>query len=209
MSLSELSRRERKKEETRRRIFDVAVELFRANGFEATTVDEITEKADVGRGTFFNYFPRKEAVLAYLSAERLALAEEALGGLLESGHTLRQTLLGLFGTAITAYEADRDLSRFVFAEWMKRGLAPMHDDDTRWQRLVIALLERGRTRDELRADVDDYRAEALLTGTYMATIFQWLFCPADCRSSVPNLGSELTARLNIVIDGLTLNAGVR
>ena len=49
MTLTEPTRRERKKEETRRRIFTAAISLFREKGFEQTTVDEITEKADVCR----------------------------------------------------------------------------------------------------------------------------------------------------------------
>ena len=72
----ELSRRERKKDETRHRIFHAAIDLFREQGFEQTTVDDITEKADVAKGTFFNYFRRKEAVLAYLSESRLLAIDE-------------------------------------------------------------------------------------------------------------------------------------
>ena len=85
MTFTEPSRRERKKDETRQRIFDAAIALFREKGFEATTVDEITEKADVGRGTFFNHFPRKETVLAYLSEERLNEAEENVARLARLG----------------------------------------------------------------------------------------------------------------------------
>jgi len=53
-----VGRRERKKEETRHRIFVAALKLFNDNGFEATTIDDITARADVSKGTFFNYFPR-------------------------------------------------------------------------------------------------------------------------------------------------------
>src|SRR6266850_2761855 len=76
MTELELSRRERKKEETRERIFKAACKLFRHKGFEATTIDEIAEKADVAKGTFFNYFPRKEAVLGFLSEMWIEEAEE-------------------------------------------------------------------------------------------------------------------------------------
>ena len=43
-----------------------AMELFSCKGFDQTTVEEITRAADVGKGTFFNYFPTKEHVLGYL-----------------------------------------------------------------------------------------------------------------------------------------------
>src|SRR6516164_11166643 len=71
------SRRERRRAEIRERIYRAALELFAERGFLETTVEDITEAADVGKGTFFNYFPTKEHVLATLGAERLAVIERA------------------------------------------------------------------------------------------------------------------------------------
>lgn len=70
-------RRERRRAEIRERLFRAALELFAERGFLETTVEDITEAADVGKGTFFNYFPTKEHVLATLGAERLAVLERA------------------------------------------------------------------------------------------------------------------------------------
>ncbi|MGY1438046.1 TetR/AcrR family transcriptional regulator [Streptomyces reniochalinae] len=53
-------RRERKKRETRTRISDIATGLFMARGFDAVTVAEIAEAADVSVNTVYNYFPAKE-----------------------------------------------------------------------------------------------------------------------------------------------------
>lgn len=210
MTLAEPSRRERKKEETRRRIFEVAIALFRANGFEATTVDEITEKADVGRGTFFNYFPKKESVLAYLSEERLAMAEDNAAALLAEAAPARRKLIDLYLHAATAWEPDVELSRFVFQEWLKRAFAPAADADRGWRRLVQALLEQGRLSGELRDDMDPMRADAILSGVYIATLFHWMFCPEDCRDPGFELRRELEARLGMVFDGLVpRTAGVR
>ncbi|MFJ8023559.1 TetR family transcriptional regulator [Streptomyces sp. NPDC096311] len=55
--------RERKRRETRRRIAEVGMRLFLANGFDATTLDMIAAAADVSRRTFFHYFDSKDAVL--------------------------------------------------------------------------------------------------------------------------------------------------
>ncbi|MGX1852603.1 TetR/AcrR family transcriptional regulator [Streptomyces sp. NPDC055299] len=54
--------RERKKEETRRRIAATAWRLFAERGFEAVTVNEIAEAAQVAKATLFSYFPTKEAL---------------------------------------------------------------------------------------------------------------------------------------------------
>lgn len=57
------SLRERKKLQTRSAIIGRAVELFNAQGFYNTSIDDIADAADVSRGTFFNYFGYKEAVI--------------------------------------------------------------------------------------------------------------------------------------------------
>ena len=57
------SRRERKKRETRGRIVEAATRLFSERGFAAPTVDDIAEAADVAKGTIYNYFDSKEAIL--------------------------------------------------------------------------------------------------------------------------------------------------
>ena len=54
------SRRERKKSETRQRLLDAAWRLFQEQGYDHTTVAQITEAADVGKGTFYNHFKSKE-----------------------------------------------------------------------------------------------------------------------------------------------------
>jgi AcrR family transcriptional regulator len=52
--------RERKKQQTRDQIARVAMKLFLKRGFDAVTVAEVAEAADVSEKTVFNYFPAKE-----------------------------------------------------------------------------------------------------------------------------------------------------
>jgi AcrR family transcriptional regulator len=56
----EIGRRERKKQQTRQAISDVATRLFLERGFDAVTVAEVAKAADVAVQTVFNHFPTKE-----------------------------------------------------------------------------------------------------------------------------------------------------
>lgn len=72
------SRRERHSAAVRQRLFDAAMHLVAEHGFQATTVEEITQAADVGKGTFFNYFPSKEELLNSFGEIRLGKVRAAL-----------------------------------------------------------------------------------------------------------------------------------
>jgi AcrR family transcriptional regulator len=65
--------RERKKARTRAAIQEHALRLIREQGYEATTVEQIAEAAEVSPSTFFRYFPTKEDVIAYDAWDPLVL----------------------------------------------------------------------------------------------------------------------------------------
>jgi AcrR family transcriptional regulator len=58
-----LGLRERKKIKTRETIQQQALRLFREQGYDATTIEQIAEAAEISPSTFFRYFPTKEALV--------------------------------------------------------------------------------------------------------------------------------------------------
>lgn len=201
MTELELSRRERKKEETKDRIFRCACKLFRDKGFEATTIDDITERADVAKGTFFNYFPRKESVLGYLSEVRMAEAVENAEAILAARKPARVKLLALYADVAAGYEEDRELSWFILMESMQRAFTISEDVHSRWHSLTVSVIQQGQGTGELRANVDPSRAERVLHSTFLGALFMWLKCPEVADM---NLQSELQGRLALVLDGLAV-----
>src|SRR5713101_9531234 len=73
-----LDRRQRRSAELRERLFRAALDLFARKGFAETTVEDITEAADVGKGTFFNYFPSKDHILIAFGEMQLSKLEAAI-----------------------------------------------------------------------------------------------------------------------------------
>src|SRR5436305_210538 len=70
--------RERKQRRTRDGIIEAAMTLFEEHGFNGVTVDEIAERAEVGRTTFFRYFADKQEVLFAEDDEFLAVLTDAV-----------------------------------------------------------------------------------------------------------------------------------
>jgi AcrR family transcriptional regulator len=75
--LPALGRRQRRAAETRLTLFRCALELIAERGLPNVTVEDITEAADVGKGTFFNYFETKEHVLGVMAEIQLGKVKEA------------------------------------------------------------------------------------------------------------------------------------
>jgi AcrR family transcriptional regulator len=59
------SRRQENKEKTKQKILQAALHLFRTKGVEPTTAKEISMRAQIAEGTFFNYFPTKDDLALY------------------------------------------------------------------------------------------------------------------------------------------------
>ncbi|GAP30955.1 TetR family transcriptional regulator [Nocardia seriolae] len=77
--------RERKRLRTRRALADAALRLFTEQGFDATTIEQLVDEAEVSRSTFFRAFPAKEAVAIEAETELwsnylAALADRELSG---------------------------------------------------------------------------------------------------------------------------------
>jgi AcrR family transcriptional regulator len=105
--------RERKKLRTRRALADAALRLFAEKGYDATTIDELADAAEVSKSTFFRFFPAKEAAaieaeaelwVAYLS--ELAERTPAVNGTVLAG--LHDTLVA----AVTSLDSSWD-ERFL------------------------------------------------------------------------------------------------
>ncbi|MEO3806864.1 TetR family transcriptional regulator [Nonomuraea sp. B1E8] len=105
--------RERKKARTREAILREAFRLFRERGYNATTIDQIAEAAEVSPATFFRYFPTKEDLVTLDRFPPLieALQEQPPGPPVT---VLRGAFRTAFGS-MTAEEIAAGHAREVFA----------------------------------------------------------------------------------------------
>src|SRR5689334_13716823 len=94
-----LGLRERKKAKTRAAIQEHALRLFRKQGYEETTVEQIADAAEVSPSTFFRYFPTKEDVVLYDAFDPLLIeAFRAQPPELTPTKALRASIREVFGS---------------------------------------------------------------------------------------------------------------
>jgi len=110
------SRRERNKLEKLARIEKAARALFARRGFEATTTRAIAARADIGIGTLFLYFAKKEDLLVHLFQRDIAPVVEEIFATMPAAAPLAAQLVHAFDRLYAYYERDPALSRVFVKE---------------------------------------------------------------------------------------------
>jgi len=167
-----LSRRERKKQKTRQGLMEAALRLFREQGYDDTTVEQITEAADVAKGTFFNYFETKEAILPALAEWGLQKLKELLlpekGAPASPVERIKLTLRLMTQDPLT----NPSLARRLFTAVMKK-----HEGDNHPGRALARLLadqvRQGQEAGEIRADLDPIQLSTIIRALFFQQMITW------------------------------------
>src|SRR5215471_16026009 len=125
--LRAMGRRERRAAETRIRLFRCALKLFAEHGFPNVTVEDITEAADVGKGTFFNYFESKDQVLGVMAEIQLGKVRAAMEEAEAGKGSIQSVLECLFARVSEEPGRSPELARtvassFLASEMIRRGM---------------------------------------------------------------------------------------
>ena len=165
-------RRARKKARTRQAIYEAAMALFLARGYDAVTVEEICRSADVAKGTFFLHFPTKDALLAEYGRE----ATDDLRARLAThrGNAVSALRLALRTLAARA-EEHLEVVRLTVRETLARPDALR--ETTALGRslgtLLADVVRGGQAAGELRRGVVPEIAAAVLVGSYFTIVNVW------------------------------------
>jgi AcrR family transcriptional regulator len=168
-------RRARRGAATRESLFRAALDLFATKGFAETTVEDITEAADVGKGTFFNYFPTKDHLLLAFSDMQIAKLQVAVDRVVQSREPMRSYLRS-FGVYMTQEPArnpslirallQANLSSSAVREVMRVNHARSHA-------LLAKLIETGQERKEIRTDLPAADIAQVFRQTVFGTLLLW------------------------------------
>jgi len=198
-----MSLREKKKKETKNKIFEVAGRLFKEKGFESTSIDEITEEAGVGKGTFFNYFPTKEALLLYFGEQKDELIYGSIENETAGTFSTRDKIKNLLTFLAENYEKDKELTKLLVFEYIKyikfTGLNCDEDKKRRYRLIKILgdLLEEGVKDGDIRSTIDVKKATETLIAIYLFSLMSWLKPESDYSFS-----GDISEKIDLVFEGI-------
>ncbi|MES4888645.1 helix-turn-helix domain-containing protein [Streptomyces sp. NPDC096012] len=197
-----LGRRERNKIKIKERLYTAALELFAERGYEQTSVDEIAERADVARGTFFNHFQRKEDLISTWGERRreglVAVMADAFPERIGAADRLRRciTILGRIN------EEEHERAAAMLIAWVKAGRPLMEEPYV--AELFAEIIEDGRDSGEFREDVCPRQVGNVLRDIYLGALYRW-FREADAEPD-GKLRQELLQALELLLSGITARA---
>jgi AcrR family transcriptional regulator len=195
---AEVGRRQQRKTETRERLLNAASELFAAQGFDATTYDDIASANGVARQTVFNYFPRKEDFVIAWGARRREEVAQAVAGSAFAGEQAAARLALMMRVLATSYERSPAAGRVYTLAWVKWGGPILEEPILAAQ--FAAVISEGQRSGEIRADVRAETAGQLLRAAYFDALWRW--ASPSRPEDAPSLFADLLARLELLLTGL-------
>ncbi|HYK40243.1 MAG TPA: TetR/AcrR family transcriptional regulator [Candidatus Eremiobacteraceae bacterium] len=170
-----ISRRERRSADIRERLFRSALHLFAEKGFAETTVEDITEAADVGKGTFFNYFPSKDHILLAFSDMQLGKLEELVTHFRNSDESLRDFIQALVQRMTEEPLRNPGMIRALLLGYLSSSAVREVMTEKQGHALALhtQIIEIGQSRGELRKDIPAIEIAHVFRQTIFGTLLMW------------------------------------
>lgn len=198
------SLRETRKKELKEEIFLQALRMFKERGYENVTVEEITAACGIAKGTFYNYFPRKEHILLHLGQVKRALFDEAIARY--SGVTdVRQRLKLIFGHVMSQSDLEPDLMKVTILEILRSWLLVEQEWQlmTEFEQQLTPLFAEAIAIGQVSPRSNPRELASVLVGIYLHALFAWL--------TKPEQGDKVelfNAHLDMMWDGIKKEGGV-
>lgn len=192
-----ISRREQKKIHSRRMILEAAVRQFSQKGFQDTSIADIMNEADLGIGTFYNYFESKEDVLGQLLEQLVGSLRTTMEGLLQEQKSPTDVLAALVMQTAELLSMNRFvLPLFLSAAeraGMPEGVMAASPEVPSFKQIFDQVIQAGQASGDFRKDIP----AAVIT-----EIFHSMFQAAAFSSLPFSFAENVRMKVQLVLEGL-------
>jgi AcrR family transcriptional regulator len=194
--------RKQRKDELKELIFSTSLKLFKEKGFEQVTVDEITQACGIAKGTFYNYFPRKDTILLHLGNYQMKVVHQVISQM-SNLPGIKERLLAIFNELFVYLEENRDSVKVVYFELFHSPMI-MEQDGKQvkdFQAELVPIMKEGITKNELKAHMNPEILSSLVISIYFQTVINWL----SFSDQVQNPVSIFLDQFEMVWEGIGVN----
>ena len=194
-----VSRRERKKQETKKNIIKIAMYLFRKQGFEETTMEQIARDVDIAKGTLYNYFPVKDAIISEYWQEGVKEIKLQLLELIQLLPDTRSRLQKTFTKSATElFRTRQDIYKIYLGHWLKNLNEPSPDGTMRsgFEDIFTMIIKLGHQKGDIRKDISIDLLVRQLELAFLTACMLWLADP-----KLYPLEDNLTRAVSLFVDG--------
>lgn len=169
---AQISRRERKKRDTRRRILDAALQLMADKPYGEVRIEDICTAADVANATFFLHFPNKSALALAYNEDVAAKVEETLAS---DGLNAADRLKTLLKTYLAEWGAHSHLMRQIVLELISQpgSGATFNEVSPGLLTLVGKVIRDGQKSNQFNRMIEPETAALALVAAWNAIAISW------------------------------------
>jgi AcrR family transcriptional regulator len=193
-------------EDTRRKIYEAAMELFREKGFEPTTMRDIAAKAGVALGGAYYYYSSKDAIVLAFYAEMQSNSNEPVLHALEGHKKLKDRIRCILETRLALLEPNRKFCAALFrhAPDSADPLSPFSDETRAIREGAIEHMRIALEGSDAKVPPDlQPRLPYLLWLYQMALIMFWLYDRSSHQQKTQRL---MDKSLGLLVNLLRLSA---
>lgn len=197
--VSAVSRRERKKQETKRNIIKISMYLFRKQGFDETTMEQIAREVDIAKGTLYNYFPVKESIISEYWLEGVKEIKLQLLELIQLLPDTRSRLQKTFTkSAAELFRTREDIYKIYLSHWL-RNLNNISSEVTMksgFEDIFTMIIKLGHQKGDIRKDIGIDLLVRQLELAFLTACMMWLADP-----KLYPLEENLERAVSLFVDG--------
>jgi AcrR family transcriptional regulator len=162
-----------RRENTREHILKAAIDLFSKKGFDNTSVESITRRAKIAKGTFYNFFEKKEDVLLYFLDREYSKSEEEIECKLSS----QQTFIDQVELSIAAYIKhifpNREFSKLLIKERIGKIGMGKNKNELHLMQALSRSIDMAKQRKEINHSINTSRLTEMIFALYTMYVIYW------------------------------------
>jgi AcrR family transcriptional regulator len=165
--------RESIRENKRERILKAAIELFTKKGFEMTNVESIARRAKIAKGTFYNFFEKKEDVLLYFLDREIVKSGVEIERNMGAAKTIAEQLQLVIPAYIKHIFPNKEFTKVLMKERVTKIGTGKNKNELVLMQLVTELIDKAKQRNEIQQGIDSRRLAEMIFGFYTMYVIYW------------------------------------